>query len=236
MLRKSLMALLVPVGLSVLGCTEDVAAPIPRSNPSDPTVRHDLVRGNDLRQLIENASNGATIQLSGEYTVDAPIVIQNKQGLTITGSGDGTRIRTTSNFSGLGVLQIGSNVQALRLSRFSIKGTEPDGTNLWGVFTSTPVPTNLSDLTFEHLLIEDMGNGITIGGTPGSCYAVVIFHNRILRMHSRLDTLVDTLRGPVATTSGSGYGIHTQNCQNVWITRNHLEQTARHAVCHFSRA
>lgn len=218
-----------------LGCNDVVLTPpIGVPSPEKLEPRATLVRGNELRQLIEGAADGATINLSGEYTVDAPIVIQDKERLKILGDGNpNTRILTTSNFSGLGVFQIGSDVDSLRMQGFAFKGTEPDAaqTNLYAVFTSgsTP-PTNIRNMTFERLVIEDMGNGITIGGFPaGGCYGVTIYGNRIARMSARLVDEVDK-DGPVKSTTGSGYGIHTQFCENVWIAKNHLEQMDRHAI------
>lgn len=222
---------LIAIALVVLGsgCQDEIPTS-PRQTPIAQKLHYDLAAGNALRDQIENAAPGATITLTEPvYTLDRPIVIANKSGLTIQGNGPlATVIQTTADFSGVGPLQIGSNVSNLSIAHFSIDGSAtPTDHSVHGIYT-TGDPSNLSFITIQDLEIRDVGVGIAISAdATNSCDAVTIFGNTFKRMRARLEYIPDQ---HVWATAGSGYGIDTGHCKRVWIARNYFEDTERHAI------
>ena len=223
--------------VGTLSCADEPSGPTSRERGPPPDVKYSLTAGNYLRSQIENAPNGATITLdSPVYTLDAPINITNKDDLTIVGLTASKVIQTTSNFQGVGVFHIGSDVHRLTIHRMTIRGTEPDNLNLTAIYTiASPYPQNISALTFQELTIENLGQGIAISGNPAvaGCDNVTMFGNKLTNINARVEKVPDdppNQADSVWSTTGSGYGLQTSDCTRVRIANNHLEQTDRHAI------
>ncbi len=176
----------------------------------------------DLRAIVESAANDTVITLTaGTFNLTQQIDIANKANLTIAGQGwDETTIKLTAANIPF-CFYIGSNVSNLTIENLRILGTYPPSVNNFAIanYSST---TNVSNVSFKNLRIEDMACGIdTNTGLGGTYDGVTITGCHVVNTYGE---------GP-----GWGYGIHLGNVTNATVSDNLIENGTRHSI-YISRA
>lgn len=110
----------------------------------------------------------------------------------------------------------------IKLSNFTIQGTLPSSIATAAI-GSDGDRGSISGATFSDLEIRDVGVGISVTSPRvGHCSFITITGNY-------LDNIQDVIK-PDGATSGSGYGIHTENCWHVRIANNVIRNADRHAI------
>jgi concanavalin A-like lectin/glucanase superfamily protein/parallel beta helix pectate lyase-like protein len=182
----------------------------------------------DLGAIIEGASDNTTIILTSgtfnlyrrsPYPYMYGTIIQNITNLTITGQGwDNTRIKLDQDvFIGF---YMGSNVENLIIEKLRIQGTFPfQNAPYFGphAIGNSSGSTNIHNVAFRELWVEDVAVGISVGTSPTGVYEGVTI----------TDNVVINIPG---TEAGSGYGIHNSNAKNVLIANNFIEKCGRHGI------
>ncbi|MDP7010924.1 MAG: GYF domain-containing protein [Verrucomicrobiota bacterium] len=187
-----------------------------------PVKPHILVSpSHDLRTVIEEANHNTIIKLTpGVFHLRAlkpygqGILIQNKRGLIIMGSGrDKTTIKLAPDVD-VGFF-IGTNVAGLKIENLHIQGTPPLKTNTAGIGNNSGT-TNTRNIILTNLKVDHVAVGIFLATNNGVIRDVRITNNIV--SHT------------VGTEAGWGYGIHTRKIGNVLIANNFIEHATRHSI------
>ena len=192
------------------------------------TTRVTVTPSDNLKAIIEAAADDTVITLTtGVFNLarqspwDQGIIIQNKTNLTITGRGwNETTIKLTAANAKFG-FYIGSNVSNLTIENLRILGTYPPsvGNYAIGNYSGT---TNVSNVSFKNLRIENMAGGIdTNTGLKGTYDGVTITGCHVVNTYGE--------------DAGWGYGIHLGNVTNATVSDNLIEDGTRHSI-YISRA
>lgn len=175
----------------------------------------------NLASIIANAPNNSVIKLTAGIFHLQPqqphqqgVLIQNKRGLIITGSGrDQTTVKLATHVD-VGFL-IGSKVEDLKIENLHIQGTPPLTINTAGI-GSTSICSEVRNVTLTNLSIDQVAVGIFMATNKGPVRNLQITNNIVTNT--------------IGTDAGWGYGIHTRNIGNVEITHNYIEHATRHSI------
>ncbi|MFH1138286.1 MAG: right-handed parallel beta-helix repeat-containing protein [Pseudomonadota bacterium] len=219
--------ILLAIGLALFPCCQDrdtETAPAFFLNPRNYLT---VTPADDLYEVVAAAPDNTvitltegTFNLTGHESNDVGVMIQGKDGLTITGQGwRRTKVKLPADLD-LG-FYIGGDVHGLTIEKMHIEGTRPllTNTHAIGNYTSS---TNVTNIRFRDLRVSDVAVGINIGTSPDGVYDQVEISGNIV---------TDAL----GTDSGWGYGIVCGNSTNVAISRNFVMNANRHGL-YFGRS
>jgi len=175
----------------------------------------------NLSAIIASARNNSVIKLTAGIFHLQPqqphqqgVLIQNKRGLIITGSGREQTIIKLASGIDVGFL-IDSKVEDLKIENLHIQGTPPLTTNTAGI-GSTSICSEVRNVILTNLRIDQVAVGIFMATNKGPVRNVQIKNNIIANT--------------IGTEAGWGYGIHTRNIGNVEIAHNYIEHATRHSI------
>jgi hypothetical protein len=176
-----------------------------------------------LRTAIANAAPGSRVNIAaGIYDLGStPLKIENKQSVEIVGAGRGQTILRANGAAQFVVDLAGTN-DNLKISSLTIEGAATLGTNTHGL-ASGYNRMSLRGARFFDLEVKNVAVGISVVGSgSGICNDIEITNNYL----SNIQDFVNS----VGTTSGSGYGIHSQGCSQVRVAGNVLRNVDRHSI------
>ena len=207
--------------LSVLGTVAlTMTIPAPRDSSLAGAQAYTVA---DLRAAIRSARPNSRIDIpAGVYNIGTtPIRIEGKRNVQIIGAGAGrTIVRAAA--SAPFIFELAGSNDNLTVAGISLEGASRLARNTHALASGSD-RMNLTNATFRDLDIRNVAVGISVVGSGnGICDNVQITSNR-------LDNIQDVVTS-AGTTSGSGYGIHSDGCSNVRIADNVVRNADRHSI------
>jgi hypothetical protein len=225
-MKKLTTQFMCVLAAACLASCQDSIAPVQSREPLmklafGQNVNVSFSQSQNLQSIIDGASTGDTITLgAGSFSIADSLLIHDKSNLLIRGAGQGTTTLLPASAASA-AFWVGNNVHGLTISDLTIHGQAPLAGNTHGIAMGGST-SNVSGITFKKLEVLEVGVGISVAGT--TCDSVVISDNKIVGVRSRLSAT------PGFGTSGSGYGIHNDDCRHVRIAENYIEDTERHGI------
>jgi len=165
-----------------------------------------------LQAALNAMTAGDTLELNGNYLINASLTITNKSRIRITGKG---RVFLSSAPSGAYIFQLVGTCDDVEIDGLTLVGDGNSG------YTQTAIGCNsgqtISNTRFHDLNISEINVGIShnanLSGswTKGFCYS-------------------NSLKNILGTVSGSGYGIQMAKATQITVTENVLDNCGRHSI------
>lgn len=165
-----------------------------------------------LQAALDAMTAGDTLEMNGNYLINASLAITNKSRIRITGKG---RVFLSGAPSGAYIFQLVGTCDDVEIDGLTLVGDGNSG------YTQTAIGCNsgqtISNTRFHDLNISEINVGIShnanLSGswTKGFCYS-------------------NSLKNILGTVSGSGYGIQMAKATQITVTENVLDNCGRHSI------
>ncbi len=165
-----------------------------------------------LQAALNAMASGDTLEMNGNYLINASLTITNKTRIRITGKG---RVLLGTAPSGAYIFQLVGTCDEIEIDGLTLVGEAN------AAYTQTAIGCDsgqtISNTRFHDLNISDINVGIAhnanLSGswTKGFCYS-------------------NTFKDILGTVSGSGYGVLMAKATRIAVTENVFDNCGRHSI------
>ena len=165
-----------------------------------------------LQAALTAMASGDTLEMNGNYLINASLTITNKTRIRITGKG---RVFLSGAASSAYIFQLVGTCDDIEIDGLTLVGENNSGYGQTAIGAATG--QTISNTRFHDLNISQINVGISLNAYPtGSWTRAMVYAN--------------ILKDIPGTVSGSGYGIHIPNTTDSHIFDNTIENCDRHSI------
>jgi len=165
-----------------------------------------------LQAALTALSAGDTLEMNGNYRVNASLTITNKSRIRITGKG---RVFLSSAPSGAYIFQLVGTCDDIEIDGLTLVGDNDAS------YTQTAIGSDsnqtISNTRFHDLNISNINVGIAHNANLGGSWAKGF-------------TYANSFKNILGTVSGSGYGILMAKATQITATDNVFDNCGRHSI------
>jgi hypothetical protein len=165
-----------------------------------------------LQAALTALSAGDTLEMNGNYKINASLTITDKTRIRITGKG---RVFLSGAASGAYIFQLVGTCDDIEIDGLTLVGENNSGYGQTAIGAASG--QTISNTRFHDLNITQINVGISLNAFPSGTWTRAMVYANILK----------DIPG---TVSGSGYGIHIPNTTDSHIFDNTIENCDRHSI------
>jgi hypothetical protein len=166
-----------------------------------------------VTSAIAAMAAGRTLELIGNYKITSGLLLTDLSRMAFVGKG---RIFLSGAASGAFIFQMAGTCDDLLFEGFTLYG-DNNAAYSQTVFGNNSGQT-LSRIRYRDLNVSGINVGLSLTGNGGAC--------------TKSSVKGCVLSDIVGVASGSGYGIHMDNCTGAIVALNQIDNASRHAVYH----
>ena len=165
-----------------------------------------------LQAALDAMTSGDTLEMNGNYLINASLAITSKTRIRITGKG---RVFLSGAASSAYIFQLVGTCDDIEIDGLTLVGENNSGYGQTAIGAASG--QTISNTRFHDLNISQINVGISLNAFPSGTWTRAMVYANILK----------DIPG---TVSGSGYGIHIPNTTDSHIFDNTIENCDRHSI------